>query len=287
MTTTMTIQIPVKELDNPLAAEVVGLDLNQDLDDQTIKGLFDAWMAYPVLVVRDQELSPERQLSYSRRFGELRGHSVKELLHPDYPELLVLSNRGRGGAQPINNGGAYWHSDITYEETPPMGSILHGVITPPEGGDTLYADMTRAYDALDDATKSQIDGLKAVHTYRTRYEAMMNAGVRPVKTEEELAQWADVLHPVARTHPVTGKKAIFVNEGFTSRIDGMSDNESRDLLERLCEHSTQDQFVYRHKWRQGDVVMWDNRCTMHKATDYDLSHERSMHRGTVCGDRPY
>lgn len=283
----MTIQIPVKPLDNPLAAEVVGLDLNQDLDDLTVQGLHQAWMAYPVLVVRGQDLEPEKQLAYTNRFGDLRRHSVKEILHPKYPDLLVLSNRGRGGAQPINNGGAYWHSDITYEETPPMGSILHGVVIPDEGGDTLYANMTAAYDALDDATKQKIDGLKAVHSYRHRYESMMNAGVRPPKTEEELSQWTEVSHPVARTHPETGKKAIFVNEGFTSRIEGLSDNESRDLLEHLFEHSTQDQFVYRHKWQKGDVVMWDNRCTLHKATDYDLSQERSMHRGTIHGDRPF
>ena len=283
----LAIQIPVKPLDNPLAAEVVGLDLNMDLDDQTVADLRKAWMAYPVLVIRGQtDLTMDHHLGYSRRFGDLQRHTVKEILHPEFPEILVLSNRGRGGAQPINNGGAYWHSDITYEEIPPMGSILHGVITPQEGGDTLYADMTRAYDALDAATKQEIEGLKAVHTYRTRYEAMMHAGVRPMKTEEELAQWGEVAHPIARTHPETGKKAIFVNEGFTKRIEGMSDNEGRDLLEKLFAHSTQDKFVYRHKWRQGDVVMWDNRCTLHKATDYDLSQERSMQRTTVRGTKP-
>ncbi|MEK9671831.1 MAG: TauD/TfdA family dioxygenase [Rhodospirillaceae bacterium] len=284
---TMTIEIPVTPLDNPLAAEVVGLDLSQDLAPETVYGLHAAWMAYPVLVVRGQgEMTIDQHLAYSRNFGQLRSHSVKEILHPKYPELLVLSNIGRGGSQPINNGGAYWHSDITYEAVPPMGSILHGLVTPKEGGDTLYADMTRAYDALDAGTKERIDGLKAVHTYRTRYEAMMNDGVRPKKTEEELQQWQDVEHPIARTHPETGKKAIYVNEGFTGRIVGLSDNESRDLLEKLFEHTTQDQFIYRHKWRQGDVVMWDNRCTMHRATDYDLSQERSMHRTTIEGTRP-
>jgi len=283
---TISIQLPVKPLDNPMAAEVEGLDLTRNLDDRTIADLHKAWMAYPVLVIRGQELNPEQQLAYSRRFGDLQRHTVKEILHPEYPEILVLSNRGRGGAQPINNGGAYWHSDITYEDIPPMGSILHGVVIPDGGGDTLYADMTAAYDALDDATKAGIEGLKAVHTYRVRYEAMMKAGIRPPKTEEELAQWTDVVHPVARTHPETGKKAIFVNEGFTSRIEGMGDNEGRDLLEKLFEHSTQDRFVYRHRWRPGDVVMWDNRCTLHRATDYDLSQERSMHRATIRGTQP-
>lgn len=283
---TISIQLPVTPLDNPVAAEVAGLDLSQNLSDQTIQDLHKAWMTYPVLIIRGQELNPEQQLAYSRRFGDLQRHTVKEILHPDYPEILVLSNRGRGGAQPINNGGAYWHSDITYEEIPPMGSILHGVVIPDGGGDTLYADMTAAYDALDDATKAEIDGLTAIHSYRQRYEAMMNAGVRPPKSEEELSQWADVEHPIARTHPETGKKAIFVNEGFTRAVKGLGDNAGRALLEKLFEHSTKDEFVYRHKWQPGDVVMWDNRCTMHRATDYDLSQERSMHRATVCGTRP-
>lgn len=283
---TISIQLPVTPLDNPVAAEVAGLDLSQNLSDQTIQDLHKAWMTYPVLIIRGQELNPEQQLAYSRRFGDLQRHTVKEILHPEYPEILVLSNRGRGGAQPINNGGAYWHSDITYEEIPPMGSILHGVVIPDGGGDTLYADMTAAYDALDDATKAEIDGLTAIHSYRQRYEAMMNAGVRPPKSEEELSQWADVEHPIARTHPETGKKAIFVNEGFTRAVKGLGDNAGRALLEKLFEHSTKDEFVYRHKWQPGDVVMWDNRCTMHRATDYDLSQERSMHRATVCGTRP-
>ena len=283
---TISIQLPVTPLDNPVAAEVAGLDLSQNLSDQTIQDLHKAWMTYPVLIIRGQELNPEQQLAYSRRFGDLQRHTVKEILHPDYPEILVLSNRGRGGAQPINNGGAYWHSDITYEDIPPMGSILHGVVIPDGGGDTLYADMTAAYDALDDATKAEIDGLTAIHSYRQRYEAMMNAGVRPPKSEEELSQWADVEHPIARTHPETGKKAIFVNEGFTRAVKGLGDNAGRALLEKLFEHSTKDEFVYRHKWQPGDVVMWDNRCTMHRATDYDLSQERSMHRATVCGTRP-
>ncbi|MDA0304671.1 MAG: TauD/TfdA family dioxygenase [Proteobacteria bacterium] len=286
MSADLSIQLPVIPLDNPLSAEVRGLDLSQDLDDQTIQGLHKAWMAYPVLVIRNQELSPERHIEYSRRFGDLQVHSVSEINHPKYPELLVLSNIGRGGSQPINNGGAYWHSDITYEAIPPMGSILHGIVTPKEGGDTLYADMTRAYDALDEDTKQEIEGLTAVHTYRTRYEAMMHEGVRPPKTEEELSQWVDVTHPIARTHPETGKKAIYVNEGFTQRVNGLGDNAGRALLEKLFAHSTQEQFVYRHKWHQGDVVMWDNRCTIHRATDYDLSQERSMHRTTVRGTKP-
>lgn len=279
-------KLDLVKFDNPLAAEIVGLDLSVDLDSDIIEAIFNAWMCHPVLVIRGQELDPERQLAYASRFGSLQRHTVTELLHPQYPDILVLSNRGRGGAAPSNNGGAYWHSDITYEETPPMGSILHGLTVPPEDGDTLFADMTAAYDALDEGTKSQIDGVNAIHSYRHRYQTMMDAGVRPPKTEDEMGQWTEVLHPVARTHPETQKKALYINEGFTARVDGLEAEESRKLLSKLYAHSTNDPFIYRHQWQTGDVVMWDNRCTMHCATPYDTSYERSMHRATIRGSRP-
>jgi len=270
-------------------ARIEGLDLSKPLDDGQFADIHAAWMRHPVLVFSDQHLTPEQHLAFAERFGPLRRHTVKEILHPDYPDLLALSNVGRGGASPINNGGAYWHSDITYEDEPPMASALYGFIVPPveSGGDTLYADMTAAYDALDDETKQRLDGAIGVHTYRYRYELMVEAGVRPPQPEEKMAQWKDVFHPVVRTHPETGKKALFINEGFTARIDGWPEDESRAMLDRLFAHCTEDRFVYAHKWRTNDLVLWDNRCTMHCATPYDLSFERSMHRATVHGDRPY
>jgi taurine dioxygenase len=198
-----TVVSDLRPLDPPFAAELAGLDLARPLDDMVIEDIRRAWLAHPVLVIRGQALEPEQQLAYSRRFGPLRGHTVKDLLHPDYPEVLVLSNRGRGGAAPINNGGAYWHSDITYEAEPPMGSILHGVIVPPSGGDTLYADMISAYEALDAETKKALDGAVAVHTYRYRYLTMVAEGVRPPRTEEQMAEWVDVEHRISRAGPKT------------------------------------------------------------------------------------
>lgn len=276
----------LRPLQPPFAALLDGPDLAGPLDDAVVEAIRRAWLKHPVLVIRGQSLSPDQQLGFSRRFGPLRGHTVKDLLHPDYPELLVLSNRGRGGTAPINNGGAYWHSDITYEAEPPMGSILHGVIVPPSGGDTLYADMAAAYEALDAETKRALEGARAVHTYRHRYLTMVDEGVRPPRTEEQMAEWTDVVHPVVRTVPETGRKALFVNEGFTSHIDGWPEDESRDMLERLIAHTVEARFVYRHQWQTGDVVMWDNRCTMHRATDYDTSQERTMHRSTISGNMP-
>lgn len=276
----------LRPLDPPFAAELSGLDLSRPLGDAEIEDIRRAWLEHPVLVIRGQNLSPEQQIAYSGGFGPLRGHTVKDLLHPDYPELLVLSNCGRGGTAPINNGGAYWHSDIAYEPEPPMGSILHGVIVPPTGGDTLYADMIAAYEALDAETKSALEGATAVHTYRHRYLTMVAEGVRPPRTEAQMAEWVDVEHPVVRTIPETGQKALYVNEGFTSHIKDWPDDESRDMLERLIAHTVEGRFVYRHQWRTGDVVMWDNRSTMHRATEYDLSQERTMHRATIAGVRP-
>jgi len=280
------LNLPIIPVDDSFAASLAGLDLNAELDDIIVAEIRAAWMHHPVLVIPGQDLEPEQQLAFSRRFGDLQSHTVKDILHPDYPEILVLSNRGRGGAAPIDNGGAYWHSDITYEEVPPMGSILHGIVVPPADGDTLYVDMTAAYEALDDSTKARLDGARATHTYRQRYLKMVEAGVRPPQSEEQMQRWADVYHPIVRTHPETGRKALFINEGFTQRIDGWTDDESRAMLDRLFTHCTEAQFVYTHQWRQGDVVMWDNRCTMHRATAYDTSHERSMHRTTIRGTRP-
>jgi taurine dioxygenase len=282
----VTVAAQLQTLEPAFAARLSGLDLARPLDGEEVAAIRDAWRGHSVLVVPGQTLSPERQIAYSRYFGDLRGHTVSSLLHPDYPELLVLSNRGRGGTAPINNGGAYWHSDITYEWEPPMGSILHGVIVPPTGGDTLYADMVAAYEALDRETKQALEGVKAVHTYRFRYLKMVEEGVRPARTEAQMAEWIEVEHPVVRTVPDTGERALYVNEGFTARIAGWPEDESRDMLDKLLAHTVDERFVYRHRWQTGDVVMWDNRRTLHRATEYDLSQERTMHRTTISGVRP-
>ena len=269
-----------------LGFRIDGMDLTAPLGDDEVAEIRALWMKHAVIVFSDQDLTPEQHLAFARRFGSLQGHTITDILHPDYPEILVLSNRGRGGTKPIDNGGAYWHSDITYELEPPMGSILHGFIVPPSEGDTLYVDMTAAYADLDDDLKATLDGVRAVPTYRHRYEMMVEAGVRPPQSEEKMAEWQDVLHPVVRTHPETGDKALFVNEGFTARIDGWSDADSRRMLDRLYQHCMDEKYLYRHQWRTNDLVLWDNRCTMHCATPYDLTHERSMYRATIRGNRP-
>ncbi len=276
--------LSVTRIGKTFVGEVAGIDLSKPLDADTVQQIKQAWWDHSILVFRDQDLTQEQHVAFSQNFGELQGHTVKDWLLPTHPEILVLSNRGRGGVKPLENGGAYWHSDITYEAVPPMGSILHGLTVPPEGGDTLYADMYAAYEALDDQTKALVDDAVAIHNYKHRYMLMAEGGKRPDPTEQQLAEWVDVEHPVVLRHPDSGRKALFVNEGFTVSIKGLGKDESNALLARLYEHSVRPDFVYAHAWRPHDIVMWDNRCTMHSATPYDAeSYERTMHRTTIKG----
>ena len=276
--------ISVTRTGKTFVAEVEGVDLSRPLETETIEEIRQAWWDHSILVFRDQHITDDQHIAFSRHFGELQGHSVKDWLLPTHPEILVLSNRGHGGVKPLKNGGAYWHSDITYQAVPPMGSILHGLIVPPVDGDTLYADMYAAYEALDDETKALIDGRVAIHNYKLRYLKMAEGGARPTPTAEQLAEWKDVEHPVVFDHPDSGRKALYVNEGFTMLIKGMDKEESDALLQRLNEHSSREEFIYAHKWRTDDIVMWDNRCTMHRATTYNAEkYDRTMHRTTIKG----
>lgn len=268
-------------------AEVSGIDLSRALDNESFDRLHRAFLDHSILVFRGQKLSNEQHIEFSRRFGELEIHTAKHWLLPEYPEILVLSNRGEEGTKPIVNGGAFWHSDITYKARPPLGSLLYALEVPPEGGDTLYADMYGAYETLDEETKRRVEGLRAIHRYADRYRQMAREDTeRPALTAEQLAEVPDVEHPLVRTHPETGRRALFVNEGFTVGIVGMDESQSRALLESLFAHSTRDELVYRHRWHAGDLVFWDNRCTMHRATEYDLCHTRSMRRTTISGSVP-
>ena len=276
--------VSLTKIGKTFVAEVEGVDLSKPLGAETIAVIRQAWWDHSILVLRGQNITEDQHVAFSCHFGDLQDHTVKDWLLPAHPEILVLSNRGRGGVKPLDNGGAYWHSDMTYELVPPMGSILYGLVVPPEGGDTLYADMYAAYEALDDETKALIKGRTAIHSYRHRYMKMAEGGKRAAPTAEQLAQWRDTEHAIVLTHPESGRKALFVNEGFTVSVKGMEPAESEALLARLYAHCVQPEFIYAHKWQAGDIVMWDNRTTMHCATPYDFSaYERTMHRTTIKG----
>ena len=267
-------------------AQVTDVDLSKPVSGATVAALRKAINEHSILVFRGQTIDNDQHIAFSRNFGDLEIHTVTQYLLPDYPEIIALANRGENGTTPIDNGGAYWHTDISYKAKPPMGSLLYSLEVPPEGGDTLFADMYAAYDALSDEKKNRIDGLQAVHGYEARFSEMGEGGKRPKLSAEQLAEVPEVVHPVVRTNPETGRKALYVNEGFTLSIEGMPMDESRTLLDELVAHSMKPDFVYDHRWRVGDLVFWDNRAVMHCATDYDTSYARRMHRTTIQGDIP-
>ncbi len=266
--------------------EVEDIDLSKPVAGTTVAALRKAINRYSILVFRDQSIDNDQHIAFSRNFGDLEIHTVKQYLLPDYPEIIALANRGENGTTPIENGGAYWHTDISYKAKPPMGSLLFSLEIPPEGGDTLFADMYAAYDALDDEMKDRIAGLRAVHGYEARFSKMGEGGKRPQLTAEQLAEVPEVTHPIVRTNPENGQKALFVNEGFTLGIEGMAKDESRALLDALNAHAMKPDFIYAHHWRVGDLVFWDNRSVMHCATAYDTNYARRMHRTTIQGDVP-
>ena len=288
----LTTQIEFEPMSGHFVAQVHGVDLAEVQDADVIAALREGLNRHGILVFREQSLSNAEHVRFSQQFGPSEIHTVKQYLLPDFPEIIALANRGEEGTKPIANGGAYWHSDITYKVRPPMASLLYALEIPPEGGDTLYCDMVSSYRTLDAGMRARIDGLNAVHGYLERFLASRRiddsfAQAEFTLSEEQKAQLAEVTHPVVRTHPESGRRALFVNEGFTLRIDGMSDTQSAALLNELYAHATQPRHIYRHQWRVGDVVFWDNRVTMHKATYYDRRHARRMHRTTVQGDAPF
>ena len=289
MSTVATAPFRYRRFEAPLGAEIVGLDLTQPLDDATFGDVRKAFLdSEGVLILRDQRITPEQHIAFSRRFGTLMIHVLHQFLLPGHPEILLVSNVMENG-KPIGLGdaGRYWHSDMSYVAEPSLGSLLHAQEIPSEGGDTSFINLYRAYETLPAEIKRRIDGKRAIHSYRNSYDKMEGTTFRPKLTEAQKAEVQEVTHPVVRTHPETGRKALFVSEGFTSRILGIPEEESRELLQMLFAHSTEPRFAYRHRWREHDLVFWDNRCAIHFAHGCPPHLRRHMHRTTVQGDAPY
>ena len=273
-----------------MGAEILDLDLTKVLDAATFEAIHQALLDHLVIVFRNQLLSAAQHVGFSQRFGELMVHVKAEYLLPNQPEVLVLSNKKHPDGRPMGfeDAGRYWHSDMSYVEEPPLGSLLHAIEIPPEKGDTLYCNMYMAYEALSEATKRRLEGLQASHSYLASFEGKTKSGyARDTLTEEQKAQLREVTHPVVRTHPKTGRKALYVNPGFTVRLEGLPEDEAAELLDKLLNQVSKPEFQFRHVWQPHDLVFWDNRCTMHHATPYDTQFTRHMHRTTVKGDRPF
>ena len=281
----------VRDLSPALGAEITGLDVESGLDDAAFEALYAAWVAANgLLVIRDQShLSIEAHLAFSRRFGPLFGEAeqlqdtVRKYLHPDHPGIYRVSNKVEAG-QVLGRAraGDYWHSDVSFRERPAKASILHGIEVPALGGDTQFASMFRAWEALSPAMQALLEDLEAVHDFAVR--AALSYRPEVVESQDFHGDNRS-LHPVVIRHPDSGRRALFVNPGFTARLDGFSPEESEALLGFLYAHCTRDEFVYRHRWRPGDLLVWDNRCVMHRAiTDYTA--DRYLQRTTVIAERP-
>jgi len=286
--------IEVRKADAPLGAEIAGVDLAKALGDAEFRAIERAFVENAVVVFRDQAIDEAQHVAFSRRFGALEIHVLTQYLVPGHPEILLISNVVENGHQiGIADAGQYWHTDLSWAAAPSRCSLLYAREVPVLGGtplgDTLFASTCAAYDALDPSMKERLVGLKARHRYGDRYKTMSEAGrsERAPLTEVQKRATPDVIHPVIRTHPISGRKSLYVNEGFTVAIEGLPEAESSALLAELFRHATRPEFIYRHRWRAGDLLMWDNCSTQHKAVaDYALPLRRLMHRTTVQGSVP-
>jgi len=263
-----------------LGAEIEGVNLADDLSDDVVAELRMALLEHLVLFFRDQDITPEHHLAFSRRFGDLVAYPMVSGLD-GYPDIVPVVKREH---ETVNFGGL-WHSDTTYLDEPPMGAVLVARELPPKGGDTLWANMYMAYDALSDGMKRMLAGLRAVNSSakadvtRTREDRVREDGSEPEALVAE--------HPVIRTHPETGKKILYVNFGHTVRFQDMSEAESEPILDYLFRHQIRPEFTCRFHWTPGSVAFWDNRATQHNPVNDYHGFRRVMHRVTLAGDKPF
>jgi taurine dioxygenase len=269
--------IEVRKLTPTIGAEIFGVDLATPLGNQQFQEVHDALMENLVIFFRDQKMTIDQHKDFGRRFGPLHVHPNAPITFPDHPEILVI----KADETSTRVAGENWHTDVSCDLEPPMGSILYMTEVPPEGGgDTLFANMYRAYETLSEPMKKMLQGLTAMHdSSKAHY-------YRTKATDREV-QFPDAEHPVVRTHPVTGQQALFVNRGFTLRIPQLTKHESDALLEMLYRHIETPEFHCRFKWQPGSVAFWDNRSTQHHAMFDYFPHRRYGHRVTVSGDRPF
>lgn len=298
------IMIKVSKLAKHLGASITGVDLSKPLSDDAFAEISKAFFDNEVVVFPGQKLTPEQHIAFTRRFGVLEHHVRKESCLPGYQEILIVSNIVDENNKAIGaqDAGRFWHSDLSYRQVPSMLSALYAVEVPVKNGkvlgDTNFASTTAAYDALPENMKQRLQSLKNVHSYRFYRNKNAQAqkeeqtqGGRTVQeqspTAEQLGSVPDVETPIVRIHPVTRRKGLFINEAHTSHIAGLPREESDALLREICQHIIKPEFQFKHSWQAGDLLMWDNCSSQHKANfDYDLPLRRLMYRTTVRGSAP-
>ena len=290
----MTSAFTVNSLSPNGAAEVVGLDCSKPLDAETFAALRRAFQDHPVLVIRDQHLTAAQQAAFSRQWGPLEPQDQKHYTCPEDEDVLILSNEMRpdGTAVGIVDAGDFWHSDSSHKPEPCRATILYAVKNPARGGDTEFCNMYQVYEALPAELKQKIAGLNAIHhVSKTRNKRVVVSPDRPGAEEyynKRAKEVPEAVQPLVRTHPETGRQALYISPRFTLAIEGMADEEAQPLLDQLFAFAKEKRFHYRHTWRDGDLVMWDNRCLNHRACGgYALPDIRRMHRTTIVGDKPF
>jgi taurine dioxygenase len=275
------VPVSVRRLAPSFCGEVAGVDLSR-LDDDATEADKSARHRHRVQEVHGQDLDEDRLVADARRLGEVEIH-LRQTRTTGRREVMLVSNKKENG-QPIDRLGNQelnWHMDQIFMAEPTAGTILYAVEVTPEGGETWFCDLAAAYEALPLELKARIEGRRAMHSAAT---ADRRVGIR--LTEEQRKRASEVVHPLVRTHPLSDEKSLYFSLNHTARIDGLSEADSLPLLEELRTHATRPDFVYRHHWRVGDLVMWDDRCTMHRARDYDRSYTRDLHRTAVMEEAP-
>jgi taurine dioxygenase len=279
------VTIRVTPLADALGAEISGLDLARTITEDDFASVKQAWLRHLVLRFRGQTLADPQLIAFSRRFGELDPPGPNPYGRPylpEHPEMNVISNIREAGVPigGLGDGEAIWHADMTYVEQPPMAALLYALEVPPSGGDTYWANMALAYDALPEELKRRIEGRRAVHdaTYNSAGERRRGYGE---VTDPRSAPGAR--HLLVRVHPESGRKCLFLGRRRNSYIEGLELEESEALLDRLWAHATQERFTFKQEWKVGDLILWDNRCTLHRRDPFDPKARRLMHRTQIKG----
>ncbi|MBV7483680.1 TauD/TfdA family dioxygenase [Bordetella sp. BOR01] len=279
----------------PAGAEITGVDISAGVDEETFIDIRNALHEYGVVVLREQRISPEQQLGFCRRFGNFEPHAVPQYLVPGYQDLLCVSNILDDNDQPIGliDAGRVWHTDGHFDERPNMYSMLYALEIPRDEqgrtlGSTWFLSTAAAYDSLPLELKRRLEGMRADNSLAAVYQAMKRIHAATKRAPLSAERQAKVVtHPVVRTHPATGRKCIYVSQAATLRIHGLSDEESRALIDELHAICVREEMIYRHRWEVGDLLLWDNCSTQHYAVgDYALPQRRLMHRTTIEGAVP-
>ncbi|TFH50474.1 MAG: TauD/TfdA family dioxygenase [Lysobacterales bacterium] len=282
--------VSIHPFESALGAEVHGLDISRPVDDKSFDLVREAYEKHSVLLYRDQKLTPQQHIDFSRRFGKLEIHVLDQWCHAEHPEILIVSNiKDKDRHIGVPHAGRYWHTDLSYMVAPSRGSLLYAIEIPEKNGralgDTRFTSTAAAYDALPEDIKERIADLSATFSLAFHRSKLMADGAdnKPL-TAEQQAKAPVTVHKIVQEHPVTGRKCLFVNEGHAVEILGLPEEEGRELLGMLCRHATKPEFVFRHRWRVGDLLMWDNVSTQHIAEfDYALPQRRYLLRTTLEG----